>query len=145
MTFIILKIKNNKFFGDLPFAGIYFADSVTKSANYCRRHLKALGDDEEVDDIVYVLVCDVALGNVLECTALKKIEQLHSGKTSIKACGKFAPLKSDYAFLDGIRYSPGPLYEINAKASLEHNEFVVNDVSRVKIKYILEMKIKDFK
>lgn len=121
------------------FLGIYFADVVTKSANYCSRHGCHL-DDEEIDDTIFVLVCDVALGSVLECFGTIDIETLHSGKDSIKACGETVPNSND-SILDGVRYSPGPLHKA-VEATLEHNEYIIRDVSRVKIKYLLEMTMK---
>ena len=66
--------------------GVYFADMVSKSANYCFTNRD--------NNTGILLLCDVALGNMNEklqadCYA----NNLPPGKHSTKGCGRTAPLE----------------------------------------------------
>lgn len=64
--------------------GVYFADMVTKSANYCFT--------SKENNTGLILLCEVALGNVNEkFYADYYANLLPEGKQSTKGCGKTAP------------------------------------------------------
>ena len=60
--------------------GIYFADMVSKSANYC--------NTTRSNNTGLLLLCDVALGSMYERKAADYIEKLPAGKHSTKGLGK---------------------------------------------------------
>ncbi len=63
--------------------GIYFADSVSKSAKYCQPKDGATG---------LLLLCEVALGEINEKTAADyQGHHLPEGKHSTKGLGKYTP------------------------------------------------------
>lgn len=66
--------------------GVYFADMVSKSANYC----SCSPDNDEG----LLILSEVALGESLELTESLYIERLPGGKHSVKGIGKTAPLSS---------------------------------------------------
>ena len=63
--------------------GIYLADMVTKSANYC---YTLTGD-------AFLLLCDVALGTIQEEIDAKDLKKPKKGKNSVKGKGKKKKLK----------------------------------------------------
>ncbi len=64
--------------------GIYFADMVSKSANYC-------GTSKE-NSIGCILLCEVALGSMQEkYEADYYANELPEGKHSTKGCGRVGP------------------------------------------------------
>lgn len=75
--------------------GVYFADMVSKSANYC-----CSGRD---NNIGVLTLCEVALGepNYLYY-ADYNASNLPEGKQSTKGCGKTAPPESSYIEVDGV-------------------------------------------
>lgn len=114
--------------------GIYFADMVSKSANYCRT--------SKSDPIGVLLLCEVALGNMHELTNADYITKLPKGKHSTKGIGMATPdPKGSFTTEDGVVIPMGK----NAKAdisysSLLYNEYIVYDVAQVNIKYMLKTK-----
>ncbi|KAF8773149.1 Poly [ADP-ribose] polymerase 1 like protein [Argiope bruennichi] len=61
--------------------GVYFADMVSKGANYCRTR----------DSIGLLLLCEVALGNMYQKTSSEYIEKLPEGKHSTLGMGTTIP------------------------------------------------------
>lgn len=61
--------------------GVYFADMVSKSANYCRT--------SKSDPKGLMILCEVALGNMYELTGSKYVEKLPKGKHSTKGMTNF--------------------------------------------------------
>ena len=97
--------------------GIYFADMVSKSANYCCT--------SKANPCGLLLLCDVALGNCHELLHGKTVEKLPTGKHSVKGIGKTIPNPKEVATLeDGKLKVPfGKPVETNVKnASLLYNE-----------------------
>ncbi|EMP24541.1 Poly [ADP-ribose] polymerase 1, partial [Chelonia mydas] len=74
--------------------GIYFADMVSKSANYCHT--------SQTDPIGLILLGEVALGNMHELKNASHITKLPKGKHSVKGLGKTAPDPSATITLDGV-------------------------------------------
>merc|ERR1712203_879565 len=73
--------------------GIYFADMVSKSANYCATSKR--------NNTGLLLLCDVALGNMYEANKAEYVEKLEPGKHSTKGVGKTAPDPAEKADIEG--------------------------------------------
>uniref|UniRef100_A0AC34FDY0 Poly [ADP-ribose] polymerase n=1 Tax=Panagrolaimus sp. ES5 TaxID=591445 RepID=A0AC34FDY0_9BILA len=115
--------------------GIYFADMVSKSANYC-----GVSDGEG-----YLLLCDVALGDIQEeNNANERIRKPIKGKSSVKGLGQTFPDDSDRRIIeDGVVVPIGePTKHENGPCnySLLYNEYIVYDEAQVKMKYLIRAK-----
>ncbi|RXG61425.1 Poly [ADP-ribose] polymerase 2 [Armadillidium vulgare] len=122
--------------------GIYFADMASKSANYCMPSYQ--------NKTGILVLCDVSLGKCRELLdADYKADKLPSGYHSVKGLGKTAPdLKNSVTLSDGVvvPLGPGVDTKIQNKSgyTLQYNEYIVYDVSQVKIKYLFKIEF-DFK
>lgn len=116
--------------------GIYFADMVSKSANYCCTNSE--------DSTGLLLLCEVALGNMYERYRADYIEKLPKGKHSTMGCGQTQPDPKDvYKTEDGVEVPYGvPTKLSRNSSSLLYNEYIVYDVAQVKTRYLLKMKFK---
>ncbi|BFZ12172.1 hypothetical protein BsWGS_15210 [Bradybaena similaris] len=114
--------------------GVYFADMVSKSANYCRT--------TKTDNTGVLLLCDVALGDMYELTHAEHVSKLPKGKHSTKGIGKVCPDPAQaYVTSDGVTIPLGPGVDSGVTdTSLQYNEFIVYDTAQVNIKYLLKMK-----
>ncbi|CAK1604001.1 unnamed protein product [Parnassius mnemosyne] len=113
--------------------GIYFADMVSKSANYCCTNKN--------NPVGVMLLCEVALGDMKECTAADYITKLPSGKHSTWGVGRTQPDPARARTLpDGTLVPLGPPVPAHKDTTLLYNEFIVYDVAQVKVKYLLQMK-----
>ncbi|KAK0056913.1 poly [ADP-ribose] polymerase 1 [Biomphalaria pfeifferi] len=114
--------------------GVYFADMVSKSANYCCT--------SKTNNIGVLLLCEVALGNMYELTHSEFVTKLPKGKHSTKGLGKTCPdPKGNYVTPDGVIIPMGVGTPSGVeKTSLLYNEFIVYDTAQVNIKYLLKMK-----
>lgn len=114
--------------------GIYFADMVTKSANYCATtHSNNTG---------LMLLCEVALGDTLELNKANYIKKLPNDKHSVKGLGKTYPDPSEAKKLeDGVVVPIGkPVEDSKMASDLLYNEYIVYDVAQVNIKYLFKMR-----
>ncbi|XP_029448906.1 poly [ADP-ribose] polymerase 1 [Rhinatrema bivittatum] len=113
--------------------GIYFADMVSKSANYCHAFTG--------NPMGLLLLGEVALGNMHELKAASHITKLPKGKHSVKGLGSTAPDPTASITLDGVEVPLGKAVTTNIKnASLLYNEYIVYDVAQVNLKYLLKLK-----
>jgi len=113
--------------------GIYFADMVSKSANYCCTN--------RTNNTGLMLLCDVALGNMYEATKAEYVEKLPTGFHSTKGLGKTAPDPASVKEIDGSVVPIGVgVKDTNLKTDLLYNEFIVYDVAQVNAKYLFRMK-----
>lgn len=112
--------------------GVYFADMVSKSANYCCT--------SRSNNTGLLLLCDVALGNMYERTSADYIEKLPPGKHSTKGIGKTEPDPSDHAEMDGSHIPLGKGLKREIQSDLLYNEYIVYDVAQIQAKYLLQMK-----
>jgi hypothetical protein len=112
--------------------GVYFADMVTKSANYCF--------SSKENNVGLMLLCEVALGEMNEkCHADYYANLLPPGKHSTKGCGKTAP--QDGKMLGEVYVPCGEGGSTTFTAtSLLYNEFIVYDVAQIKTRYLFKMK-----
>ena len=74
--------------------GIYFADMVSKSANYC--------DASYENPRGFALLADVAFGKMHECKGAEYIEKLPTGFHSCKGIGGTEPNPKDDLVLTGL-------------------------------------------
>jgi len=117
--------------------GIYFADMVSKSANYCSTN--------RTNNTGLLLLCDVALGNTYEATKAEYVEKLAAGFHSTKGVGRTAPDPAGVKELDGARVPSGcGVKDSKLKTDLLYNEYIVYDVAQVQCKYLFRMKF-DYK
>lgn len=109
--------------------GMYFADIVSKSANYC----------SQKDNTGLLLLCDVALGKSKSVTYAHKYDDIpNENEQSVKAFGATYP--TEYATLDGIKVATGGLRRADFPTGLHYNEYVVYDIAQVKMKYLVKVK-----
>ncbi|KAJ6649063.1 Poly [ADP-ribose] polymerase [Pseudolycoriella hygida] len=111
--------------------GIYFADVVSKSANYCHpcpNH-----------NIGLILMCEVALGNMKKLTvADSRIGDIPNNQyQSVGGVGTHMPI--DWKSVHGVIAPCGPI-QTQASTSLLYNEYVVYDPAQVKIKYLFKVR-----
>jgi len=114
--------------------GVYFADMVSKSAQYCYHSTS--------DNTGLLLLCDVALGNCNDkLYADYNANQLPADKHSTKGCGRTAPDESSTITFDGMKIPLGKGANSSVpNGSLMYNEFIVYDISQIRMKYLLKVK-----
>ncbi|XP_063300132.1 poly [ADP-ribose] polymerase 1 [Pelobates fuscus] len=112
--------------------GIYFADMVSKSANYCHAM--------PGNPLGLLLLGEVALGNMHELANATHITKLPKGKHSVKGIGGTAPDPSATVQLDGVDVPLGKGVFSKTDARLLYNEYIVYDVAQVHLKYLLKLK-----
>ncbi|XP_049724171.1 poly [ADP-ribose] polymerase 1 [Elephas maximus indicus] len=113
--------------------GIYFADMVSKSANYCHT--------SQGDPIGLILLGEVALGNMYELKHASHISKLPKGKHSVKGLGKTTPDPSASITLDGVEVPLGTGISSGVNdTSLLYNEYIIYDIAQVNLKYLLKLK-----
>jgi poly [ADP-ribose] polymerase len=115
--------------------GVYFADMVSKSANYCFAN--------NSNNIGFMLLSEVALGNTYEL--------LHSDSSlpqtlppkfnSTWGKGSTIPDPSMSKFIGDVEVPLGKPKKANVSGgSLLYNEFIVYDTAQINIKYLLKLK-----
>ncbi|XP_026197673.1 poly [ADP-ribose] polymerase 1 isoform X1 [Anabas testudineus] len=113
--------------------GVYFADMVSKSANYCHT--------SQSDPVGLILLAEVALGNMHELKKASHITKLPKGKHSVKGVGRTAPDPGATVTLDGVQVPLGKGVHTNIDdTSLLYNEYIVYDVAQINLKYLLKVK-----
>ncbi|XP_041975989.1 poly [ADP-ribose] polymerase isoform X2 [Aricia agestis] len=112
--------------------GIYFADMVSKSANYCCT--------DKRNDVGLLLLSEVALGDMKECKQAEYVTKL-TGAHSVWGVGRTQPDYSAARTLpDGTIVPLAPPVSKPVDSSLLYNEFIVYDVAQVNVKYLVQMK-----
>jgi len=124
--------------------GLYFADMFAKSSGYC-----GVGPS----DTKYLLLAEVALGDMLETPESVYMEAAAPGTQSTRALGKRGPdWGQQSVFLpNGVQIPIGqPVNmqdgqvadkstEKTKPVTLSFNEFVVYDASQVRLRYLVEL------
>lgn len=112
--------------------GIYFADVVTKSANYC--------STTPTNNIGLMLMCQVALGNMQKLKiANNRINDLpNSAWQSTGGVGMYCPM--EWRGIENVTAPFGNIQRMKGISSLVYNEYIVYDPAQVKIKYLFKMK-----
>ncbi|TRY74450.1 hypothetical protein TCAL_10093 [Tigriopus californicus] len=118
--------------------GVYFADMSSKSANYCWTN--------KSNNIGLLMLCEVSLGKPRELlNAEYNADQLPKGTHSTKGMGKTAPNPKNYVTLsDGTVVPMGPGMNtdvLNPRGyTLMYNEYIVYDVSQIRMRYLAKIK-----
>lgn len=116
--------------------GIYFANSVSKSAQYTGL--------EYTNNVCCMLLCEVALGKPLEhyshdySLSLDSVNKLKCNST--QGMGRNRPDES--IIIDNVTIPYGKLTKAkdSSNCCLEYDEFIVYDVGQINIKYLVIMK-----
>ena len=115
--------------------GIYFADMVSKSANYCYASKSC--------PVGLLLLCEVGVGKSLELTSSNydaDQECKEKGFHSTKGVGKIYPNPQKSGTMNGTFVPFGPPIEDDQQTSeLIYNEYIVYDSRQVSIKYLLQV------
>ncbi|XP_060704555.1 poly [ADP-ribose] polymerase 1 [Hemiscyllium ocellatum] len=115
--------------------GVYFADMVSKSANYCHA--------SQAEPVGLILLAEVALGNMHELKRANHITKLPKGKHSVKGIGKTAPDPNATVKMNGVDIPLGKGVQTQVTdSSLLYNEYIVYDVAQVNLKYLLKLNFK---
>jgi len=106
--------------------GIYFANSVTKSFNYC------------FSDMGIVLLCDVALGTIESCRTMSD-KRVRSTFDSRMGCGEYSPDSAADIVFEGAKV---PLGKLVAETRTSHSSFIYDEYaiynpSQYRFKYLL--------
>ena len=115
--------------------GVYFADMVSKSADFCAASSR--------QPYGLLLVCDVALGNMNELANIDcNASNLPKGKHSTKGLGRQAPdMKEKYQMPSGAVVPLGkPMHTKVTEGWLDHNEYVVYDVAQINPRFLVKVK-----
>ncbi|KAH8380159.1 hypothetical protein KR009_009295 [Drosophila setifemur] len=116
--------------------GIYFADMVSKSANYCCT--------SQQNPTGLMLLSEVALGDMMECTSAKYVTKLPKDKHSCFGHGRTMPdPKESHIRKDGVEIPFGKsVTNEKLKSSLLYNEYIVYDIAQVNVQYMFRMEFK---
>lgn len=117
--------------------GIYFADMVSKSANYCCTSPSS--------STGLMLLCEVALGDMVEYKQAHYVTKLPANKHSTKGVGRTQPDPSEaYVRPDGVEIplGKGTVQDPKLQTSLLYNEYIVYDVAQVNCQYLFKMNFK---
>ncbi|KAJ3414179.1 Poly [ADP-ribose] polymerase 2 [Chytridiales sp. JEL 0842] len=115
--------------------GVYFADMVSKSANYCCT--------SRSNPTGLLLLCEVALGDEVKMfnadyNADAKVKK--AKKHSTWGMGRTMPDPSGYKTLEnGVVVPCGKAKQsTDAQCVLEYNEFIIYDISQVRLRYLIK-------
>ena len=125
--------------------GIYFADMVSKSANYCFA--------SKSSSVGLLLLCQVYLGRQVDLyhadyNADKVVDAKNGHST--KGCGSTCPDPEEvkHVHIDGfavkVPAGKATTAQLKDKGSLFYNEFIVYKPEQVKMRYVVQVKF-DFK
>lgn len=113
--------------------GIYFADVVTKSANYCH--------SEETNRMGLLLLSEVALGNSWKLRNACNIENLSPPWNSVLGEGLFVPDPMGEVFIEeGVGVPCGKPIDVKEPRTLWYNEYIVYSLDQVRIRYIVKVR-----
>eukprot|EP00729_Bicosta_minor_P021189 gene21189-35648_t len=117
--------------------GVYFADCVSKSANYCFTNKHAPAG--------VMLLCEVALGDQHEMKQANyhaNTARQQAGKQSVKGLGRQAPDDAGAQVVpNGVKVPCGKIIKDDSDGrALAYNEYIVYDTAQIKMRYVLKMK-----
>ncbi|KAM0853172.1 hypothetical protein ACQ4PT_051264 [Festuca glaucescens] len=114
--------------------GLYFADLVSKSAQYCYV-------DKNIPTGL-MLLSEVALGDMHELKKATPMDKPPRGKHSTKGLGKTVPLESEFVkWRDDVIVPCGKPVPASIRASeLLYNEYIVYNTSQVKMQFLLKVR-----
>jgi poly [ADP-ribose] polymerase 1 len=116
--------------------GVYFADMLSKSYNYCRN----MGNES-----AFLLLSEVALGKMNSIYQAMYMEQAPEGMHSTKGIGRRGPdFAQSLVLPNGVQVPLGAVTEYpdppaGTRATLQHNEYIVYDESQCRMRYIVQI------
>ncbi|KAG7378094.1 E3 ubiquitin-protein ligase mib1 [Phytophthora pseudosyringae] len=124
--------KNGYQFGK----GLYFADALAKSANYCCATSR--------NPIAVLLLADVALGTPFKTPHGEFLDYSlvkgQRGCDSTHGLGKMAPAEDEFETLaDGVVVPAGTLKPVDGTQHLLYNEFIVYRREQVQLRYLVAL------
>jgi len=132
-------VDNSVFISGKMFAnGIYYANCISKSWNYCRTN--------ESNGIGCLAISEVALGNVSKRIHadynITKQSLKNNGYESVHGLGKNTP-ESSFQY-KGVSIPNGKLIKSNVGAYLLYDEFIVYETNQQLIKYLVIVENKKY-
>ncbi|KAJ3108880.1 Poly [ADP-ribose] polymerase 2 [Phlyctochytrium planicorne] len=117
--------------------GVYFADMVSKSANYCQT--------SKANNTGLMLLCEVALGDenpLINADFNAGDVAKKNNKHSTLGKGRTIPDPAGYKTLDDGVVVPCGKEAANpdTKCYLQYNEFIVYDIRQIRLRYLIKMK-----
>ncbi|KAI9382371.1 hypothetical protein POPTR_014G128000v4 [Populus trichocarpa] len=114
--------------------GLYFGDMFSKSAPYC--HANWINSD------AVLVLCEVALGDMLDYGSFNCHDKLPKGKLSVKVAGGTVPDSSQAQVLeDGVLVPLGKPVELPYSQGMwPRNEYIILDVDQIRIRYVVHAK-----
>lgn len=114
--------------------GVYFADLVSKSAQYCFSTKKS--------PTGIMLLSEVALGESYELKKAQYVEKLPRGKHSTKGVGRLKPEESGFKKWreDVLVPSGKPVPSGVRSTDLQYNEYIVYNRDQIKLQFLLKVK-----
>ncbi|XP_061961315.1 poly [ADP-ribose] polymerase 2-like [Populus nigra] len=114
--------------------GLYFGDMFSKSAPYC--HANWINSD------AVLVLCEVALGDMLDYGSFNCHDKLPKGKLSVKVAGGTVPDSSQAQVLeDGVLVPLGKPVELPYSQGMGlRNEYIIFDVDQIRIRYVVHAK-----
>jgi poly [ADP-ribose] polymerase len=115
--------------------GVYFADMIAKSANYCRAGTSNM--------TAMILLCEVACGNPNKKQYFDSgSANLPKGKHCTKGMGRNHPDPKNEVTHDDVIFPMGPPMkgDDGEKRGISYNEWIVYNTSQIKMKYLLKCK-----
>lgn len=116
--------------------GIYFADMISKSANYTRPQLR--------ENVGLLLLCEVPLGRMSQYKTSARVDPINGIGifNSVKGIGNtFLDPSKTIHFNNKFSVPLGkPITDNTINSNLLHNEYVVYDEAQVNIKYLVQVK-----
>ncbi|OTF81933.1 hypothetical protein BLA29_003361 [Euroglyphus maynei] len=117
--------------------GVYFADSVSKSANYCY----TCSDNS----IGLLALSEVAIGNSKELVNAEYIKELPENYQSVKGIGQSHPNPKEMVITkDGVKIPLGKMIQNtkpdNQHLSLLYNEYIVYSEEQINMKYLIQVR-----
>lgn len=116
--------------------GVYFADLVSKSAQYCYT--------SKNNPIGLMLISEVALGEIYELKSAQYMEKPPPAKHSTKGLGRNKPLEKEFqTWGDQVTVPCGrPVASGIPNTNLLYNEYIVYDTTQINLRFLLKVRFK---
>ncbi|CAH0477959.1 unnamed protein product [Peronospora belbahrii] len=116
--------------------GLYFADALAKSANYCCTTSQ--------NPTAVLLLADVALGTPYQTTTGEFLDYTmvkdQHGCDSTHGLGRMAPAENEFETLpDGVVVPAGTLKPVSGHQYLLYNEFIVYRREQIQLRYLVAL------
>lgn len=129
-----IPFSNQVLNGSVLGKGIYFADCISKSFNYCQ--------PSTTNNIGYIVLCEVALGtnpNIVNRATFD--EKPSDDYTSRIAQGRNTPDPSEFQNIGDMVIPSGKLIPSGIDSGFLYNEYVIYDTRMYRFRYLLKIKM----